>query len=336
MSKRLHTRYLGFELDSPLVPSASPLTATWEGACRLEEAGAAAIVMHSLFEEECNRDHELLHHFLYEQEIGHFESDDFLPVPDDFRTAEEHYLEQLTRMKARLEIPVIASLNGVSRDGWAEHAVQLAQAGADALELNIYHIAASVHESGAEVEQRYLDILASVRAAVPELPLAVKLSSRFSSPVHLVNLLREAGANAVVLFNRFIEPTLDMESLKIVPQLHLSSPAELNERLRWAAIIRAQVALDMAITGGVHSAEDVIRTQLVGAEVAQLASVLMQRGEGVLRTMQDEMLHWLDRHEYESLDQLRGSVSHARAEDPSGWERANYLDTLDQWRPDAC
>jgi dihydroorotate dehydrogenase (fumarate) len=336
MSKRLHTRYLGFELDSPLVPSASPLTATWEGACRLEEAGAAAIVMHSLFEEECNRDHELLHHFLYEQEIGHFESDDFLPVPDDFRTAEEHYLEQLTRMKTRLEIPVIASLNGVSRDGWAEHAVQLAQAGADALELNIYHIAASVHESGAEVEQRYLDILASVRAAVPELPLAVKLSSRFSSPVHLVNLLREAGANAVVLFNRFIEPTLDMESLKIVPQLHLSSPAELNERLRWAAIIRAQVALDMAITGGVHSAEDVIRTQLVGAEVAQLASVLMQRGEGVLRTMQDEMLHWLDRHEYESLDQLRGSVSHARAEDPSGWERANYLDTLDQWRPDAC
>lgn len=336
MSKRLHTRYLGFELDSPLVPSASPLTATWEGACRLEEAGAAAIVMHSLFEEECNRDHELLHHFLYEQEIGHFESDDFLPVPDDFRTAEEHYLEQLTRMKTRLEIPVIASLNGVSRDGWAEHAVQLAQAGADALELNIYHIAASVHESGAEVEQRYLDIFASVRAAVPELPLAVKLSSRFSSPVHLVNLLREAGANAVVLFNRFIEPTLDMESLKIVPQLHLSSPAELNERLRWAAIIRAQVALDMAITGGVHSAEDVIRTQLVGAEVAQLASVLMQRGEGVLRTMQDEMLHWLDRHEYESLDQLRGSVSHARAEDPSGWERANYLDTLDQWRPDAC
>jgi len=333
MSKRLHTRYLGFELDSPLVPSASPLTATWEGACRLEEAGAAAIVMHSLFEEECNRDHELLHHFLYEQEIGHFESDDFLPVPDDFRTAEEHYLEQLTRMKARLEIPVIASLNGVSRDGWAEHAVQLAQAGADALELNIYHIAASVHESGAEVEQRYLDILASVRAAVPELPLAVKLSSRFSSPVHLVNLLREAGANAVVLFNRFIEPTLDMESLKIVPQLHLSSPAELNERLRWAAIIRAQVALDMAITGGVHSAEDVIRTQLVGAEVAQLASVLMQRGEGVLALMRETMLKWLDHHEYESLDQLRGSISYGRAEDPSGWERANYLDTLDQWRP---
>jgi dihydroorotate dehydrogenase (fumarate) len=333
MSKRLHTRYLGFELDSPLVPSASPLTATWEGACRLEEAGAAAIVMHSLFEEECNRDHELLHHFLYEQEIGHFESDHFLPVPDDFRTAQEHYLEQLTRMKARLGIPVIASLNGVSRDGWAEHAVQLAQAGADALELNIYHIAASVHESGAEVEQRYLDILASVRAAVPELPLAVKLSSRFSSPVHLVNLLREAGANAVVLFNRFIEPTLDLESLKIVPQLHLSSPVELNERLRWAAIIRAQVVLDMAITGGVHSADDVIRTQLVGAEVAQMASVLMQRGEGVLRIMRDEMLHWLDRHEYESLDQLRGSISYAHAEDPSGWERANYLDTLDQWRP---
>lgn len=333
MSKRLHTRYLGFELDSPLVPSASPLTATLDGACRLEDAGAAAIVMHSLFEEECSRDHELLHHFLYEQEIGHFESDDFLPVPDDFRTAEEHYLEQLTRMKARLGIPVIASLNGISREGWGEHAIQLAQAGADALELNIYHIAASVGESGAEVEKRYLDILTSVRAAVPELPLAVKLSSRFSSPVHLVNLLREAGANAVVLFNRFIEPTLDLESLKIVPQLHLSSPAELNERLRWAAIIRAQVALDMAITGGVHSGADVIRTQLVGAEVAQMASVLMQQGEGVLRVMQEQILHWLDQHEYESLDRLRGSISYAHAEDPSGWERANYLETLNQWRP---
>lgn len=333
MSKRLHTRYLGFELDSPLMPSASPLTATLEGACRLEDAGAAAIVMHSLFEEECNRDHELLHHFLYEQEIGHAESDDFLPVPDTFRTAEEHYLDRLQSMKTRLQIPVIASLNGASREGWAEHAVQLAQAGADALELNIYHIAASVRESGAEVEQRYLEILTSVRAAVPDLPLAVKLSSRFSSPVHMVNLLREAGADAVVLFNRFIEPTLDLESLKIVPQLHLSSPAELNERLRWAAIIRAQVALDIAITGGVHSGADVIRTQLVGAEVAQLASALMQQGEGVLRVMQEQVLHWLDQHEYESLDQLRGSISYAHAEDPSGWERANYLETLDQWRP---
>lgn len=333
MSKRLHTRYLGFELDSPLVPSASPLTATLDGACRLEDAGAAAIVMHSLFEEECSRDHELLHHFLYEQEIGHFESDDFLPVPDAFRTAEEHYLERLQSMRSRLKVPVIASLNGVSRDGWAEHAVQLAQAGADALELNIYHIAASVRESGAEVEQRYLDILTSVRSAVPQLPLAVKLSSRFSSPVHMVNLLREAGADAVVLFNRFIEPTLDLDTLKIKPQLQLSSPAELNERLRWAAIIRAQVALDMAITGGVHTGEDVIRTQLVGAEVAQLASVLMQQGEGVLKQMRDTILNWLDQHEYESLDQLRGSVSYARAEDPSGWERANYLDTLDQWCP---
>jgi len=331
MSKRLHTRYLGFDLKSPLVPSASPMTATLEGACRLEEAGAAAIVMHSLFEEACNRDHEMLHHYLYEQEIGHFEADDYLPVPDAFRTAEEHYLELLQRMKARLEIPVIASLNGVSRAGWAEHGLRLAQAGADALELNIYHIAASAEESGAEVEQRYLDILSSVRQALPELPLAVKLSSRFSSPVHMVNRLRETGADAVVLFNRFIEPELDLDTLKILPHLQLSSPAELNERLRWAAIIRAQVALDMAITGGVHTGEDVIRTQLVGAEVAQMASVLMQQGAGVLGRMRESILNWLDLHEYASLDQLRGSVSHAHAADPSGWERANYLDTLDQW-----
>jgi dihydroorotate dehydrogenase (fumarate) len=333
MSKRLRTRYMGLELESPLVPAASPLTATVESVCRLEEAGAAAIVMHSLFEEECRRDHELLHHFLFEQAIGHPESDDFLPVPDHFRTAEEHYLERLQRMKSRLQVPVIASLNGDSREGWAEHASQLAQAGADGLELNIYHIAASVRESGADVEQRYLDILTSVRAALPRLPLAVKLSSRFSSPVHLIHQLRKAGADAVVLFNRFIEPSVELETLKITPQLQLSTPAELNERLRWAAIIRAQVAVDLAITGGVHTGEDVIRTQLVGAEVAQMASVLLRRGAGVLGEMRSTMLNWLERHEYESLEQLRGSISYARAEDPSGWERANYLDTLDQWRP---
>lgn len=333
MSKRLHTRYLGLELDNPLVPSASPLTATLEGALRLEEAGAGAIVMHSLFEEECTRDHELLHHFLYEQEIGHGEADDYLPVPDSFRTAEEHYLERLQAMKARLQIPVIASLNGVSSRGWAEYARQLAEAGADALELNIYHIAASAKESGSAVEQRYLDVLAEVRRVVPDLPLALKLGSRFSSPVHLVAQLQAQGADGVVLFNRFLEPTLDLETLKILPHLQLSTADELNERLRWTAIMRAQVGLDIAITGGVHTAEDVIKSQLVGAQVAQLASVLMQRGESVLTEMKATMLNWLDDKEYESLDQLRGSVCHANAADPSGWERANYLDTLDLWRP---
>lgn len=333
MTKPLHTRYLGLELDSPLVPSASPLTATVEGACALEEAGAAAIVMHSLFEEECTRDHELLHQFLYEQEIGNFEADDYLPVPDSFKTAEEHYLERLQQMKQRLQIPVIASLNGVSPRGWAEHATQLAQAGADALELNIYHIAASAQESGAAVEQRYLDVLAGVRAALPELPLALKLSSRFSSPVHMVAQLKDTGADAVVLFNRFMEPTLDLDKLQIVPELRLSTPEELNERLRWTAIIRAQVEVDIAVTGGVHSAQDVIKTQLVGAEVAQLASVLMQQGPGVLNEMKADICRWLEEHEYASLGQLRGSISHARAEDPSAWERANYLNTLDLWRP---
>ncbi len=333
MSKPLHTRYLGMDLESPLVPSASPLTATVEGACALEEAGAAAIVMHSLFEEECTQDHELLHQFLYEQEIGNFEADDYLPVPDGFKTAEEHYLERLQQMKQRLQIPVIASLNGVTPRGWAEHAIQLAQAGADALELNIYHVAASAKESGQAVEQRYLDILQSVRAVLPDLPVALKLSSRFSSPVHMVAQLKGAGADAVVLFNRFMEPTVDLERLQIVPELRLSTPEELNERLRWAAIIRAQVDIDIAVTGGVHSAPDVIKMQLVGAEVAQMASVLLHQGVGVLDKMKSDICRWLEEHEYASLDQLRGSISHARAEDPSAWERANYLNTLDLWRP---
>ncbi|MBP0047899.1 dihydroorotate dehydrogenase-like protein [Marinobacterium sp. AK62] len=333
MTNPLQTRYMGLDLDSPLVPSASPLTATADGACALEDAGAAAIVMHSLFEEECTRDHEMLHQFLYEQEIGHLEADDYLPVPDQFKTAEEHYLERLQAMKQRMQIPVIASLNGVSPWGWAEHARQLADAGADGLELNIYHVAASVTESGAAVEQRYLDILATVRAAVPNLPLAVKLSSRFSSPTHMVAQLKHAGADAVVLFNRFLEPTLDLDTLKILPQLQLSTPSELNERLRWTAILKAQVEVDVAITGGVHHAEDVIRTQLVGAQVAQLASVLMRQGSGVMLRMKQEMLAWLEEQEYDSLTQLRGSVSHANAQNPSAWERANYLDSLDLWHP---
>lgn len=332
-SNRLEARYLGLALKSPLVPSASPLTATLEGACELEDAGAAAIVMHSLFEEECLRDQQQLHAVLYEQELGHAEADSgYFALPQAFRTAEERYIETLQQMKARLQIPVIASLNGVTRQGWAEHARQLAEAGADALELNIYYIAASIDESAQDVERRYLDILRSVRGAVPDLPIAVKLSAQFSSPVHFVNQLKQRGANAVVLFNRFFQPGISLESRRIRQELELSSPGELGERLRWIAIIRAQLALDIAVTGGVHSASDVLKAQMAGADITQLASVLLKRGSGVLAEIEQTLLEWLDDNEYDSLLQLKSSVSYANAADPSAYERANYVEVIDSWR----
>jgi dihydroorotate dehydrogenase (fumarate) len=333
MNNPLQARYLGLALKSPLVPGASPLTATASGARELEDAGAAAIVMHSLFEEECHSDQQMLHRFLYEQELGHAESDGYLPVPDAFRTAEERYLETLRQMKIGLEIPVIASLNGVTQRGWAEHARQLADAGADALELNVYYVAADGEESAHDVERRYLNIVHSVRAAVPQLPLAVKISSQFTSPVHFIHQLKQVGANAVVLFNRFLQPDIQLASRKLRPLLELSRAEELRERLRWIAIVRAQVAIDIAVTGGVHSADDVLKAQMCGADITQLASALMQQGPGLIRRLEEALCEWLEENEYDSLLQLKSSVSYSNAADPAGFERANYLDTLDRWRP---
>ncbi|KEA64665.1 putative dihydropyrimidine dehydrogenase [NADP+], similar to dihydroorotate dehydrogenase [Marinobacterium lacunae] len=333
MNNRLEARYLGLALSSPLVPSASPLTATLSGARTLEDAGAAAIVMHSLFEEECQQDQQMLHQFLYDREQGHAESDGYLPEPDGFKTAEERYLETVRQMKEHLEIPVIASLNGVTRRGWSEHARQIAEAGADALELNIYYVAADGDEAAQDVERRYLDILHAVRSSVPDLPLAVKISSQFTSPVHFVKQLKQIGADAVVLFNRFLQPDIHLESRRLRSLLELSRSEELRERLRWIAIVRAQVAVDIAVTGGVHTAEDVIKAQMCGADITQMASALMQRGPGILPEIKTMLLHWLDEHEYDSLLQLKGSVSYRNAADPSGFERANYLETLDSWRP---
>jgi len=332
MKQRLQARYLGLALKSPLVPSASPLTATLGGARTLEDAGAAAIVMHSLFEEECRQDQRMLHQFLYDREQGHSESDGYLPEPKGFKTAEERYLETLRQMKAQLEIPVIASLNGVTRRGWTDHARQLADAGADALELNVYYVAADAEESAQDVEQRYLDILHAVRTTVPDLPLAVKISSQFTSPVNFVSRLKQLGADAVVLFNRFLQPDIQLESRQLRSLLELSRSEELRERLRWIAIVRAQVAIDIAVTGGVHSAEDVLKAQMCGADITQMASALMQRGPGIIHEIEAMLLDWLDMNEYDSLLQLKGSVSYRNAADPSGFERANYLETLDSWR----
>lgn len=330
----LASHWLGLELASPIVASASPLTANLDNALALEDAGAGAIVMRSLFEEHCQQDNALLDTLLYGQDIGHFEADDYLPpvAAKPIKTTEQRYLETLQTLKSRLAIPVIASLNGVSPEGWEEHASAIEQAGADGLELNIYYVAANLNESAEQVEQRYVDIVRRVCRSV-RLPVAVKIGAQFSSPVHMVEKLKMAGASGVVLFNRFYQPDINLATLDVDSHIQLSTSAELLERLRWIAIIRHQVALELAVTGGVHSHYDVIKASLAGASIAQVCSVLLQQGSGVIATLNQQIRDWLAANEYDSLQQLRGSVSYRHSRDPAAYERANYLDLLDNWHP---
>ena len=329
---KLTSHYLGMTLKSPLVASASPLTASLKSALELEDAGIAAIVMRSLFEEHCQQDNEMIHQILHEHDIGHTEADSYLPPPimNKLKTTEDCYLETLQSFKQTLSIPVIASLNGISMEGWEEHAANIQQAGADALELNIYYVAASLRESAEQVEQRYIEIVRRVRDTI-DIPLAIKISSQFSSPVHFIEKLKIAGADGVVIFNRFYQPNINLETLDVDSTIQLSSSSELLERLRWTAILKHQVAIDIAVTGGVHSTEDVIKASLAGADVSQLCSVLLQKGPSIISELNTSIQQWLDLNEYESLTQLKGSMSYTHTQDPTLYERSNYLDLLDGW-----
>ncbi|WP_293269065.1 dihydroorotate dehydrogenase-like protein [Neptunomonas sp.] len=329
---KLSSQYMGMTLKSPLVASASPMTSTLKSALELEEAGISAIVMRSLFEEHCKKDHEMAHQMLHDQDIGHAEANSSIapPILQKLKTTEDHYLETLQSMKKELSIPVIASLNGASLEGWEEHAANIQQAGADALELNIYSIAANLKESADQVEHRYTEIVRRVRETV-DLPLAVKISSQFSSPVHFIEKLKMAGADAVVIFNRFYQPDINLQTLDVDNKIQLSDSSDLLERLRWTAILKHQVAIDIAITGGVHSAEGVLKASLVGSNITQLCSVLLLRGPDIITELNHDIERWLDANEYESLEQLRGSMSYSNNSDPSSNERSNYMDMLDSW-----
>jgi len=326
----LSTHYLGLKLANPLVPSASPLSKDIDSARRLEDAGASALVMYSLFEEKIVAEQQQMQRFLYEQAIGHGEADSFHPRSHQIKTYQEHYLEQVQKLKSALTIPVIASLNGTSLSGWLEYGLQLQQAGADALELNIYHLAANAEDSSEVVENRYLTILQALKAQV-NLPITMKLSSQFSSPLHFTKRLETAGASGVVLFNRFYQPDIDLESLEVVPTLELSSSSEALLRIRWAALLYGRTQLSLAVTGGFHQSSDVIKALLAGADVVHLCSVLLKQGVGRLSEILSELEQWLDEHDYESIEQLKGSVSQQHAIDPSAYERANYVQVLDNY-----
>ena len=326
----LTTNYLGLKLTNPLVAAASPLSKNLDSARLLEDAGAAALVMHSLFEEKIDAEQQHMARFFYQQSLGHGEADSFHPLHHKVQTYQERYLEHVQKLKAGLSIPVVASLNGTSLSGWVDYGKQLEQAGAAALELNIYHLAANGDESSETVENRYLDILRELKSHV-QIPIAMKISSQFSSPIHFAKRLEAAGANGLIIFNRFYQPDIDLETLEVLPKLELSTSSEALLRIRWTALLFGRTNLSLAVTGGFHQTSDILKALLTGADVVQLCSVLLKEGVGRLTEILTELETWLNVHEYDSIEQLKGSVSQQNAIDPSAYERANYLQVLDNY-----
>jgi dihydroorotate dehydrogenase (fumarate) len=320
----LSTRYLGLNLRNPLVASASPLSQDVDGIRRLEDAGAAAVVLYSLFEEQLRQEAMELEYHLSAGTESFAESLTYLPMRGEFRTGPEGYLEHIRKAKKAVEIPVIASLNGATLGGWTHYAEQIEEAGADAIECNIYSIPADIDVPGDVIEQSYVDILRAVKSAV-RIPVAVKLSPFFSNMAYMARRLEEAGADGLVLFNRFYQPDIDLEELEVRPNVLLSTPQALRLPLTWIGILYGRVRTSLAGTSGVHSAEDVIKLLLVGADVAQMCSALLQEGVGHLRFVERELQEWLETHEYESVQQMQGSMSQLRCPDPTAFERAQYM-----------
>lgn len=328
----LSVNYLGLELKNPLVPSASPLSKQLDSAKHLEDEGAGAIVMYSLFEEQILAEERQYERFIENQALGHGEAASFLPDQPHYQSSLETYLNQLQALKSALDIPVIASLNGVTDTGWVEYGKELEDAGADALELNLYHLAANPDESAKDVEDCYLQVLGQLQKTV-SIPIAVKLSSQFSSPVHLISQLHKTGASAVVLFNRFYQSDIDLDTLEVQPALDLSCSYESLLRIRWTAMVRGALDIDIATTGGFHQVSDVVKALLAGANVVQLCSVLLQHGPSRLQGLLLELDQWLLEREYSSVKQLQGSLSYRHAADPGAYERQNYLSVLDSFTP---
>jgi dihydroorotate dehydrogenase (fumarate) len=323
----LSTEYLGLKLANPLVPSSSPLTGSLDSAKRLEDAGASALVLPSLFEQAIEYEQKQLEQFVHSQALGHYEAQSYQPVPEDYTSELDNHLERIQQFKEALDIPVIASLNGISTSGWIDTGKELQQAGADALELNVYYIAADPDTSSEDVENRYLQLLTELRQHV-SIPITMKLSSQFSSVANMVLKLQQSGAHGVSLFNRFYQPDIDLETLRIKPQLVLSTPMESLLRIRWIALIRGRIDISLAATGGFHNADTIIKALLAGADVTHLCSVLLQYGPGHIATLEKRMTEWLEEHEYESVAQMKGSVSRSCAINPAALEHSNYLDVI--------
>ncbi len=329
----LKTTYLGLELKNPLVPSSSPLARELDSLRQMEDAGAAAVVLHSLFEEQITQETHTLNEHLMQGTESFAEALDYFPDASEYKTGPDAYLEHIRKAKDAMSIPVIASLNGVSTGGWVKYAKDVQAAGADALELNIYYLPTDLDMDSNAVEQLYLDALRDVKSTV-SIPVAMKLNPYFSSVAHMARRLADSGADGLVLFNRFYQPDLDLEKLEVVPNLQLSSSQELRLPLRWIAILYGRVQADLALTTGVHTVMDGLKGLAAGANVVMMASELLRNGVNRLQVMRMGIEAWLVENEYESLDQLRGSLSQVNCSEPAAFERANYMRVLSSYAPD--
>ena len=326
----LTTTYLGLRLKNPLVASASPLSKKVELVQRLEEAGAAAVVLYSLFEEQITHESRALDHYLTHGTDSYAEALSYFPDLDHYNLEPDSYLEHVQRVKRAVDIPVIGSLNGISPGGWVEYAHKIELAGADALDLNLYYLPTDVSLSSAELEEIYLTLVRDICRQV-HIPIAVKLSPFFTALPFMARRLVQAGADGLVLFNRFYQPDFDLETLAVVPNLKLSSSHDLRLPLRWIALLYGRIETDFALTSGVHTAEDALKAMMAGANVAMLTSELLAHGIWRLRDILDDMRAWMDAHEYESISQMRGSMSQRAVAEPAAFERANYMIALNSF-----
>jgi len=328
----LTTSYLGMTLKNPIVASSSPLSHNVDSIRRLEDAGAAAVVMYSLFEEQINFDSFYIDHYLTNGTNSFAESLSYFPEMHGYNSGPDEYMNLIKRAKDAVDIPIIGSLNGVSAGGWTDYAVLMQEAGADAIELNVYYIPANQDLAGSDIENIYLNILREVKRSV-SIPVAIKLSPFFSSTANMAKRLVAEGANGLVLFNRFYQPDIDLETLEVVPRLVLSNSSELRLPLRWVAILYGRVLADLAITTGIHTSEEVLKALMAGAKVTMMASELLQNGIRRISVILDELRSWMEEHDYESVAQMIGSMSQQHCAEPAAFERANYMKTLASYQP---
>lgn len=328
----LSTTYMGMKLKNPLVLAASPISADIEKVKKAETFGASAVVMYSLFEEQINHEINEIDYFLSQGSESFAEALSYFPEPVEFKNLHaEEYLNQISKLKKAVSIPVIGSLNGVSAGGWMEYAKKIEDAGADALELNVYYIATDPEMDAVKIEQLYIDNLSTVKKAV-NIPVAIKLGPYFSAFANMAVKLDKAGADGLVLFNRFYQPDIDLNQLQVIPNLHLSSTHEMRLPLRWIAILYKKIKASLAATTGIHTAEDVIKMMMVGADVTMLASVLLAQGVEKLERILNDIQHWMAENDYSSIEQMKGSMSSQAIAEPAAFERANYIKTLQSYR----
>ncbi len=329
----LTTTYMGLTLKSPLVVgSCAPLTEEIDNLKRMAEMGAAAVVLHSFFEEQLRQERLELHHHLTYGTESFAEALTYFPEPEIFHVGSQEYLNHIRQAKEMVDIPIIASLNGSNLGGWLDYAQQIQQAGADALELNIYYVPTDLDISGGEIEQNYLDILRNVKAEI-NIPVAIKVSPYFSNMANMAKRLAEAGADGLVLFNRFYQPDIDLENLEVYPNVLLSTPQAMRLPMRWIAILYGRIDADLAATSGIHNTADVLKMVMAGAKITQVVSCLLRHGIEYLSTLEEGIYRWMEDNEYQSIKQMQGSLSQLHCPDPTAFERAQYMKALQTYAP---